>query len=156
MIETRGGSEMKVKKISAILVLIFILLTIVSCEKKEQKGYKVKKDEEFFGTWINEDYKGKIKPLKIIIKPDGTYGEYAAIVHETPSMGGRIRITDKWTDSEGSTFYKTVIMRKGKDPVYFISKIDKTLNVYEEVYSTVDMPVFDPSDYNYRIYYRQE
>jgi len=153
---------MKTRTIASILILVLAVLVIAGGCATGKKAYVAKEDEELYGTWINTDYdeKGAGKYSKIIIKSDNTFNEYASSYSDVPSFIGEFTINDKWTESDGSIFYKIVVIRNDptNTPIYILSKIDKTLNVYEDLVTPIHMPTeFDPDDwhYNYRIYYRQ-
>jgi len=152
---------MKTRSLVSILILVLALLIIAGSCATGKKAYIAKEDEELFGTWVNPDYDASWIYAKIVIKPDGIWEEYSLTYSDRPIYKGEYTITDKWTDSDGYTFYKNIIT--GIDKEYHrlynvLSKIDKTGNVYEDLWSTIEMPPeFDPDNklYNHRIYYRQ-
>jgi hypothetical protein len=148
---------MKTRSLVSILILVLALLIVVGSCATGKKAYVAKEDEELFGTWINPDYDASWIHAKIVVKPDGTWSEYKMSYDDKPLLKGEYTINDKWTDSDGYNFYK-IILTAHYMPYYILSKIDKTGNVYEDLWSTVEMPSeFDPDNklYIYRIYYRQ-
>jgi hypothetical protein len=152
---------MKTRTLISILILVFATLIIMESCATSKKAYVAKEDEVLYGTWINTEYDASWIYAKIIIKQDGTWDEYSLTYSDRPVYQGECTITNKWTDSEGYILYKSVITRIGKPSYrsyYVFSKIDKTGKVYEDLWSTIQMPTeFDPdnTNYNYRIYYRQ-
>ena len=153
-----------------VFVILFVSLIIVGCASQQ---YRPKGDEEFYGTWANPDYPSfeyKDYPLlgvqKIVSSPDGTM--------ETGSMfwdhRGAIRqyaymITEKWTTSDGSIFYKQVWIeyfeyggkRHEQGKFYLLCKISNSGKDVEFNSSLTDYPEqIDPDHRSYAIYYRQE
>ena len=152
---------MKIRSLVSILILVLAVLINTGSCATGKKAYVAKEDEELFGTWINPAYDASWIYAKVVIKPDGTWDEYSLTYSDRPIYKGEYIITDKWTDSDGYIFYKSIITRIDKEshrPYYVMSKIDKTGNVYEDLWSTIQMPTeFEQDDmlYNHRIYYRQ-
>jgi len=152
---------MKTKTLVSVLILVLAVLIIAGSCATGKKAYVAKEDEELFGTWVNPDYDASWIYAKVVIKPDGTWEEYSLTYSDRPIYKGEYTIADKWTDSDGYIFYKNSITRIDKESYrtyYIMSKIDKTGNVYEDLWSTVEMPTeFNPDNklYNHRIYYRQ-
>ena len=154
---------MKTRTYVSILILIFVVLIIVGGCATAKKAYVAKEDEELYGTWVNPEYDEESHVAKKVIKHDGTWDEYAMSNSNRPLGTGEYTIIDKWTDSEGNIWYKIIstffdeksIQRS--NTYYYLSKIDKTGNVYELLFSSTDYPTeFDPDNlrYNYRIHYR--
>ncbi len=155
---------MKSRTLLSILVLVLALLIIAGSCATGKKAYVAKNDEVLYGTWINPEYDEESFPAKIVIKPDGTWDEYAMSKSNRPFGVAEYTITDKWTDSEGTIWYKIIHTFfdeksvKDFDTYYFLLKIDKTGNVYKALLSSTDYPTeFDPDNlrYNYNIRYSQ-
>ena len=146
---------MKTRTFVSILILVLSVLIISEGCATDKKV--TKEDYRFMeGTWINLDYDKAWRYAKVIRKPDRTYEEYVMSYSELPALKGEYTINDKWTDSEGNTFYKIIVTSHGAS-YYILSKIDKSGKVYEDVWSTSGMPTeVDTENDLYRIYYRQE
>jgi hypothetical protein len=132
-----------------------VLVIAGSCASGK-KAYVVKDNEEFFGTWVNEN--SPISIEKLVFNPDGTVMAYAN-VSITVGYEGTYEITDKWSDSSGNIFYRFYwiipVHRPRKNGLARISDSGETLemNFYPE-----GLPEeIDPNSYigEYRIYYRQ-
>jgi hypothetical protein len=153
--------QMKTRMLISILFYTVTVLIIVGSCATSKKVYVLKEDEKIFGTWINPDYDASWIYAKLVIKSDGVWEEYSLTYSDRPVYQGEYTITKKWTDSEGYVYYKSIITRIDKPsyrPYYILLKIDKTGKVYEDLWSTAQMPTeFDPDNkiYNYRIYSRQ-
>ena len=159
-----GGSKMKPKTLSSILLLIIAVSVIIGGCATGKKAYVATKDEELYGTWINPEYDQKNIMAKWILKPDGTFDAYSKSTSNRVFEVGTFTIADKWTDSEGNIYYKysKSSMEYGsiENPYtyYFLVKIHATLDIAEELWSSVDYPTeFDPDNlrYNYWVFYRQ-
>jgi hypothetical protein len=151
---------LKPRTLMSILILVFAMLIMMGSCATSKKAYVAKEDEELFGIWINFQYDGTNKYSKVQINPDGTWFEYINSYDEKPPFRGEYTIIEKWTDSEGYIYYKTIVERNdvASDPLYILSKIQKDGNVYEDIWTTLHMPEeFDTEKmlYLYRIYYRQ-
>jgi hypothetical protein len=152
---------MKIRILVSILILVFAVLLVVGSCSTSKKAYVTKEDEKLFGIWTNPDYDETGILSKIVVKSEGTWYEYSRSSNDIPAFKGEYTINEKWTDSEGNILYKTIVTLIGAEhyrPYYILSKIDKTGNIYEDLWTTVHMPTdFNPDNvlYNYRIYYRQ-
>ena len=155
---------MNTRRLLSILILVSALLIAISSYASGKKAYIAKEDEELYGIWINTDYNERDHPVKFIIKPDGTEEGYAKIDSTHSYYHLEYIITDKWTDSEGNIWYKVFYSilwygsSKDTEPLYLLSKIDKSGNILETVRSGIDYPTELGPDvllYTYTIYYRQ-
>ena len=156
---------MKTRMFISIPTIILVVIIIAGSCATGKKAYIAQEDEELYGTWVNPDYDNTDYPAKLVVKPDGTMDEYSLSHSDRPFAVLEYVITDKWTDSEGTIWYKMLEIQqdlkviKNPDTYYMLSKIDKTSNVWEFLWTSNDYPAeFDPDDlrYNYRIRYRQE
>ena len=147
---------MKTSTLISFIIFTIAALIIAGSFAMGQDVYVVKEDEELFGTWINLDRDGD---AKLVIEYNGTWKEYKRGYYNKPNTYAEYTITEKWTDSDGNTYYKAIAIDIEFDITYYIlSKINKSFTVYEDVWSTEHMPSeFDPNNirYHYRIYYRQ-
>jgi hypothetical protein len=150
--------------VSILILVLAVLIAIESCATSK-KAYVAKEDEELYGTWVNPEYDRGKPNAKIVIKPDGTLDAYSLSNSERPIGVSEYTITDKWTDSEGNIWYKIVEtffdqkVMQNPDTYYSLSKIDKTGNTLEELWSSIDYPPkfeLDNLRYSYYIRYRQE
>ena len=171
---------MKVRMLAAISILIFTVLIISASCATEKQAYIAKSDEELFGTWANPDY-GVDHSQKFIFYDWGYLEKYKKVKDQHPNRRGTFFLIDKWTDSEGSIWYRTHMRYRGSTDIrFYFMKIDKrervletvwsyndfpslvvnkTERVQEDVWSYSDFPSWiqlDTKDANYRIYYRQE
>jgi hypothetical protein len=140
----------------AVLGSLLCLFLLGGCG---QGKYVPKANEEIYGTWINEK-----TGAKIVLSPDGSFGDYSLSSATTPHRGGKYKISRKWTDSEGSVYYEvfsTFTFDKAKwdigTTLRNLEKVSKPGTVLEWnwVYATSDVPkAIDPKGNNYLIYYR--
>ena len=160
------------KRRTSILIGTFILTVATLLESCATKPYITKEDEEIFGTWVNTSYSYTIAgsddyaqtlanyAQKIITQNDGTYEVYMGVGDIVPQFKFQYTITDKWTDSDGSIWYKIVSKYKSEYTErtrFGLNKINNTGRTWEYVVSVDDYPTqIDPSHPTYRKYYRQE
>jgi hypothetical protein len=150
---------MKTTKLISGVVSILIVLGFTLSYAEEEKAYVATETEEYYGTWVNPEYKPKAFggfPVKRVYNSDGTWEIYYLEEMTTPTWRGFYTIIDKWTDSEGSVWYKVASETRGgayKDK--HLVKISNSGNTYESAES-YDYPAeIDPTHPNYRIYYRK-
>ena len=156
------------KFISTLLLLTVLLLPAVVFSEEVQ---------ELWGTWINTDYDGieyltasaKIvfdsdpnafrKNLKSDIgEPHGSIGWYYNTPDTKTGHESTFAIDKKWTDSEGSVWYKINYYD------YKFYTIDKLLIRISNTGSIMEMmfcglqrhSVINPNSRDYSIFYRQE
>jgi hypothetical protein len=140
--------------LASILILVLAVLIIAGSCATEKMAY-VSKEYEFYGTWVNPDYKfaDKASP-KFIIHPNGKLEWYAIGTEKTTTYYGEFVIINKWTDSKGNIWYS--ITWKGdyeKFWTYVLAKISNSGKTLEYVDSPNDYPKeIDPNDP--RAYYR--
>jgi len=149
---------MKNMKLISGVVSILIVLAFTLGYAEEEKAYVPKDDEELYGTWVNEDYSGGLSgSQKRSINPDGTCEIFMKVTDTTlESWKGRFTIIDKWTDSQGSIWYKIHYEITSGPTDYSLARISSSGSVYEEVNSKADYPTeMDTGHYTYRIYYRK-
>jgi len=163
---------MKTRKFVSILTLVLAVLIIAgSCATQKRI---VKDSEEFYGIWINEEYKGSTPPLKKnVFNPDGTweYFRKEASPWETDIEileGGWIRdffgtytIEDKWTDSDGNVWYKVDLLfgikKEYTNTYYLLMRISDSNKIMEYMEDRIRYgEKIEPKSTKYRIYYRQE
>ncbi len=148
---------MKTRTLVSILILILSVLIIAGSCATEKK--MVKKSEELYGTWVNEDYADVRHYTTLVFTSDGTYEFYTDASRKTLSMRGTHSITDKWTDSEGNFWYKaTYEIKIATQPVsgFLLIKISNSGTTYEDNYDYRKYPTeIDPIYGTYSIYYRQ-
>ena len=147
----------KLSLLAAVLVLIAsLLMGCVSTEKR----YTPAEDEEIFGTWINNDYKGRgDKNYMVIMKPDLTYELYSK--KGRPAILKHSYILEKkWTDSDGNIWYR---VRKNIpfDYEWQLTRISADGKTYEYAYEQGWPPAYPlekmlaSSNIKYRTYEKQ-
>ena len=109
--------------------------------------YTPKPNEELYGTWINTSYSGhydpsKNDPQKEIIDSNG-YHVFRFVDDAGQYFAGAETIISKWTDSEGSIWYRTYKGAwsdvNGKTVVpHFLYKLSKSATVRESVFAIRD------------------
>jgi hypothetical protein len=90
------------------------VLIVVGEMVTAQDIYVAKEDEVLFGTWINTDYNDNWRRARIIWTSKKTFGESKWSHSELPGLDGAFTINDKWTDSDGNTFYKITFTASGR------------------------------------------
>jgi len=119
--------------------------------------------EAISGTWVNTEYSGRILHFqKIIIDPidltiQWCYKSEAA----RPDYKHPYTIMEKWTDSEGDTWYKLEWLDRGnKRSKYLelsrISQSGMTLELVNQRERQWWPSKIDPDHLSYRIYYLQK
>jgi hypothetical protein len=161
------ANKLKTKK---LIVIIFLIATFVVLA-----GIKKSVKEELYGTWVNPEYEEKkywYRTAKRVIDPDpnmfseniksdigepnGSMGYYAQISDTETSHEATISIIEKWTDSEGSVWYKIKYYFYTYHPIgYMLCKISDSGSTLEFMVSDWHFPDFDPSSSEYYIYHRQ-
>lgn len=124
-------------------------------------SYVAREDELLYGTWTN----GGMPRQKIVASP-GWAMLYTRISDTSPFEEARELIAEKWTDSEGSAWYRTFSIRtsgplKGMKSMSLL-KISKSGTVREVFWRVVgffslklSLPRVDPNDRDhYAIWYR--
>jgi hypothetical protein len=132
-----------------------------------QGKYVEKANEELYGTWTNQSYRGisddAYRPQKVVIIR-GTYTDFSMLADATPAAVGDEEVTGKWQDAQGNFWYKIRgIGAEGGTAFKFVSlqKVSKSAAVRELVAVILDSSgqenypaKIDPTDVSYRIYYR--
>ena len=123
----------------------------------EEKAYVPKQNEELFGTWVNPDYgASRTRVKKIVIHPDGRFELFSQLRFKEPYSTKSYKITDKWTDSEGYSWYK-VLQSNPNYEQYQLVRISNSGKTMEFVFDRTDYPTeIDPDSHFYRVRYRQE
>ena len=125
------------------------------------------KKEELYGTWVNYEYKGSTPFFMNIYNPDGTYQDYRLeasaweVDVEKTDEGwikagfGPYEIIEKWTDEDGSIWYKTESLF-GNEKFFSLMKLSDSGNTLEYMLGRIGYPEeIEPNDVKYRIYYCQ-
>jgi hypothetical protein len=150
------------KNMKHILCVISVLAISISASglAKGEEAYVPTETEEFYGTWVNPEYKPKASSgfsVKLVYNSDGRWEAYNFEDTSTPTWSGSYTIIDKWTDSEGSVWYKVAWeTRGGSYGGKNLVKISNSGNTCEVAQSGTDYPTeIDPTHPNYRIRYRK-
>ena len=141
------------------LVTAFICLNIFG-DGKEKYGFYVPNDnEELYGTWVNTTYTGIGEYPQKIDMYDWGYWEVYVKVTDTFPINGTFIIVDKWTDLEGTIWYKEYVrMRHYMYATFELDRISKNGTVWEYVFGYNDFPTADNMNSKnpyYRIYYHE-
>jgi hypothetical protein len=151
----------------AMFVVVTSVALLVAVGIYGQGKYVEKANEELYGTWTNQSYRGisddAYRPQKVVMI-QGTYTDFSMLADPTPSAVGNEEVTGKWHDAEGSVWYKIRgIGTEGGTAVKFVSlqKLSRSATVRELVVVLADSsgPLsypakIDPTDPSYRVYYR--
>jgi hypothetical protein len=141
----------------SILALI-LGLTLVAFSGTVLAGeneYKVKDNEELFGTWVNMDYKGDMHVQMIIFKL-GEYGLYSSTNDNEPMWTAEYRISKKWNDAKGNTWYKYRFKAGAMGSGFELCKISDSGKTLEYIFSQWEYPMeLDINSENYRKYNRK-
>ena len=91
------------------VVSIFILSIILPFNYAHSgEPYVPKENEEYYGTWVNEEYNNVDTYAKWVINSNGTWAGYDAVwLKDVPSSKGSFKIIAKWKDQNGDVWYKT-------------------------------------------------
>ncbi len=123
--------------------------------------YRQSSYEPIVGIWVNSDYNevGDDVMGKIDIKynTDGTLTStyYEQDFATEPNLTTIVEITEKWTDSQGRTFYK-MVSEIENTLFYSLGMVSSDYNIAESVSSPSGYPTVVSSDgERYVIYYRQ-
>jgi hypothetical protein len=159
------------KDMSTLRVVMFAFVTsialLVAVGTYGQGKYVEKVNEELYGTWSNQSYRGisddGYLPQKVVII-QRTYTDFSMLADAIPSAVGNQEVTGKWQDAEGNVWYKIRGTGTSGGTVFkFVSlqKLSKSATVRELVAvlvgnsSSESYPArIDPTDTSYRIYYR--
>jgi len=151
-----------------VLGVLACLLALVLLGGCGPGKYLEKPNEELYGTWTNENYSGVISekaytPQKTVAA-SGTYSDYRMLTDHGPGFVGKEEVTSKWKDSDGNIWYKINMSGSTGDNTFkwqSLQKLSKAATVRE--FAVIEVGAFsltnyptkvDPSDTNYRIYYR--
>jgi hypothetical protein len=136
------------------LVIVFIVV-LAGCATSN-KAYKKAFKEEMVGTWVNTDYDNmNSKWAKVVIKQYGMFEGYNE-AQATEFWKANISITDRWTDSEGNIFYKTIHAPIAGEKWYELWKLSNSGTVWELVWDVFEYPTdINPNNSGYLIYYQQ-
>ena len=150
---------MKSRKVRLVL-LSLALAFFGSCVT----GPSPQGSQEIYGTWINGSSNSDVQ--KEIITPNG-WKVYHNVSDKVPFSEGSAQVVSKWTDSEGTIWYKvflTITEGAGKGKYQGLYKLSKSATVLEsqlngvaEFDPSVGFPKkFDPSDEYYWTFAREK
>jgi hypothetical protein len=129
--------------------------------------YVANENEELYGTWTNDQYSA----WQEIVYSPGSSKCYQRIGNSAPTIDCKLEITNKWKDSEGNIWYKSVSTIVGGTwgsngwEMVTLSKLSKSAMVLELVWTSptneqeMKTPVYpttmDPKRYeDYGLYNR--
>ena len=120
-----------------------------------ENEYKAKENEELFGTWVNMDYKDEMHAQMIVFKL-GEYGVYSSDNDNEPMWTAEYSTSQKWTDANGSIWYKHRFKAGAMGSGFELCKISESGKTLEYIFSQWEYPKeLDINNENYRIYYRK-
>ena len=94
--------------VSATVIVLSIFVTGGWAQQK----YVPRADEELYGTWTNGQNSGDwFRPQKLVLTAN-QYAEYCN-TEALPTFTWRLRIDDKWTDTDGNIWYKVFAIGTG-------------------------------------------
>jgi hypothetical protein len=153
----------------AVLIIAFTAF-IGSCETT--KRAHVAKEEELYGTWVNEEMDFE----KMVIQPDGTLliYQYSDINPNLPTFTFMNTIKESWVDKNGKKYFKIhslqYFLEEPRLHCFVLFRINESGTVLEVNYTQDyeyrseedDVPEKYPAeinpnslDFSYWIYYRQ-
>jgi len=101
----------------ALLVLsIFICLALYPLETMSES-------DVICCTWLNTQYGSGNPPQKITFHYDGTYATYSARGSADALKRGVYQIVAKWTDAEGSAWYKIMMHDPKQGKRYKLARV---------------------------------
>ena len=150
---------MKTRALASILILILVLLIISEAHATGKGSYKRAFRKDFVGTWVNPEYNKWTESklfAKVVIKSDSVMQAYDTETSEIPTEI-TLRIDDRWTDTNGDTYYKVYIVWAGYLTFHELWRIDEAKETLELNYYRTSYPdEINPESGRYQIYYRQE
>ena len=150
---------MKTRALASILILILALLIMSEAHATGKGSYKRAFRKDFVGTWVNPEYNKWTESklfAKLVIKSDSVMLAYDAETSEIPTEI-TLRIDDRWTDTNGDTYYKVYIVWAGYLTFHELWRIDEAKETLELNYYRTSYPdEINPESGRYQIYYRQE
>ena len=150
------------KSRTLVSILIFILAVLIIRDGYATDKKVTKRDYRFVeGTWTNEEYNSHPHMGKYVLRRDGTFDSYFTTSDTEKEGANHYIIVEKWTDSEGSIWYKmhewAGIMVEGKPTFYSLNKFSNSGKIWEFIWLSGEFPTeFDENNFHYHIYYRQE
>ena len=150
--------------VAAVVLCFFMIFPVLVFNPifAEDSGYRPKNNEELFGTWINKEYNIRAWVAIMVYKQDGKIEAYDTDYGEKDPYIGEFKIYNKWTDSEGSVWYKyhatglaRGVWKEGEG--YWLARISDSGKKLELQYSAIEYAEkIDPSslEHMYKVYYR--
>jgi len=157
---------MKTRIVITNVILIFAVLIFIGNYAIGEDEYVPAENEEIYGTWVNPSYRTGVGELywawfaqKMIYKPGGTLEAYDAVA-DIGHFSAEYKIIDKWSDSEGNTYYKLYTKwgdkTYGQKTVYELHKVSNSGLTLEYINTYDEYPTeFDTDHPQYHIYNRK-
>jgi beta-lactamase regulating signal transducer with metallopeptidase domain len=166
ILELKGVKKMKRKIVLYALAFLVALLAVVGnlADAKKINGiYIPEANEEFYGTWVNMKHTGvAMWPQKLVYTHWGYYEGYYKADGTTPNFRGTSTFVDKWADSNGDIWYKTLDREDWTTTKveYAYYRISKNGSVMEFIWNFEEYPDIEDLEAkylsaHYRIFYRQ-
>jgi hypothetical protein len=120
--------------------------------------YRPQYNEVIYGTWVNEDINAD-RPEKLVYTDWGGWEGYVNAADKIPAFKGTAILVDKWTDSQGCTWYKEYWRAAGHISGFFcldrISRDGKALECVEDVIMWPAEEDLISKSYRYTMYHRR-
>jgi hypothetical protein len=153
------------KKMSRPILVLACLTGLAAIPSVADQQYKFvipSNAEPIYGTWLNENYEGQSSESaqKTIYYKWG-YGEIFKKISDADITGKfTFILVEKWTDSDGSTWYKEFDLMSYGMRFYCLTKISKDGKTLETISSigVTEFPTesdLNPDRASYRILYRR-
>ena len=133
----------------------FFLAMVISMSILTFTSISLPDTERIYGLWSNRLYYADDRPQKIEFNYDGTYATYKFSMDVDTNSRGTYRITKKWSDSKGNSWYKMTITDLKTGDMYLLVRVDKKGGKLESICDKHDFPSkLDPDDKGYCKYWR--
>jgi len=149
---------MKTKALVTILILFLAVLITSEGHATGKGSYKRAFRKDFVGTWVNSEYNQWTESrlfAKLVIKSDSMMMAYDTETSEIPT-DITMRIDDRWTDTNGFTYYKVFVEWSGYLTSHELWRIDEAKETLELNWYRASYPdEINPKSGRYQIYYHQ-
>lgn len=137
----------KIAYIQVVLASFFIWLFYTNVTGQEAEN-------SLSGTWANMEYREGIQ--KLIINADGSYVGFTKAKPTKAAIKGNCKIVEKWSDSEGCDWYKSIFLGEGGEKSFCLMKISDSGKTFEYVEDSNEFPrLFNAEVYFYRKFNRK-
>ena len=137
----------------ALFPVLFVALLLTGCATDEPHpgGLLVQKEifvpgpsEELYGTWVNPELKPPVFYPKQVIHPWGLFEVFQTMTSTTYAWRGITTIVEKWTDADGTIWYKEFVRCSLKGfytgHVFCLDRLGKDGRTVESISSNLGWP----------------